>query len=209
MTTWDPWEVAETGFVAEEGQIAVTSDIRLLRRYERAAEAFVPKFRLLAQALETKKVAVFADRIEERVVVIRELSELMRQASPLIAALEREHEELAQAIANGAEHGDLIKEAQALQAYRELLRLSKAVLELEFRISDEDENQFIDWTLDEYLGYEAVIHKRFERLAPESLIEASDFLGTRGLYGVLAYYSDAETTLGRIEDIRYELEGED
>jgi hypothetical protein len=77
--------------------------------------------------------------------------------------------------------------------------------EHEERIRDQDneDERYIDWTLEEFITDEAKIQKKLEARRPVDSLMEDEYLGSRSLNGVLVYY-DAEYLQSRIEEERAE-----
>lgn len=203
--TWDPWENADSSDV-ESAEESIKFDLKMLARYARKASALVEPFRKIGEALETKQILVYADRIEARVEDVGEMTPIIRQAPSLVTAFFDEIEGLCLGIADGSADPELGSELgiKALPTYDRLLALGEQLLKYEFRIAEEDDDQHINWTLEDYVGPEARIYERLQKLEMPALIE-DDYMGARTIYGVLTYY-DAEYIEMRVNELRDERE---
>jgi len=190
----DLWDVSDA-CDAEEALAHVDDDLKFLAKYKRQALPFVAEFEKIADALETKRILLYADRIQQRIDEVTELERLLRGADALVVAFERGFEKLV----SGDRKGN---REQALDALGEkLLERAKLMVEYEERISDQDngEERYIDWTLEDFITDEAKIQRKLEQRRPVDSLMEDDYLGSRSLHGVLVYY-DAEYLQSRIDE---------
>jgi len=200
----NPWDADPTS--AEDAVRAFDDDQRILRSYIKVSGLLAPKFRELSAALETKRLALFADRIRERVDLLLDLSDLIDRARPLAPALEAAYDRVQEEAEEGRPpRAETFRE---LAAFRSLLAVAERMIAIEQTIADEDYRGYIDWTLDEYLGPDAVIYRRLQKVAPRHLWD-SDYTGSRTVFGVLVYYSDPEGEAAYFSEERRSAQDDD
>jgi len=82
---------------------------------------------------------------------------------------------------------------------------AERIEELRAQVMHEDDHGHIDWLLEDYVGSEARVFKRIERLQPgDPSLDAGELQLDLAIYGVLKYHSDPDYIAERIEEARAE-----
>lgn len=191
------WENADPVHV-DDAISQIDDDFKKLARYGKQAEVLVPVFRRLAEALETPKIGVFADRIEEAVRSIQRAIELLKEGKVLCRKFDDEIQRLAAEVAGGRTlRNGMVAEVLEFPIYGDLLRVGRELDQLSKKLYALE----IDWTLEDYLGFEAKIARRIEKVSPGDFENAEAMLES-SIFGILQYYTDADYLEELVEDAK-------
>lgn len=189
----------------DDAEYSSVDDLKEMAKYVKRCAVLVTLYQRIAEALETPKIATLAERIQKRIADVEALAVLIRKAIPLYAQVEKELEAECRAIAAGKpiRHG-LIELVVDLPSARALRGLSREMEVISKGILQEDRREsYLDWNLEEYIGYETRVYKRIESAAPGSF-DNVDVWAERVPYSLLRYFADAEYIQGLIEEYRSE-----
>ncbi len=195
----DGWDQADELYF-DDAESSVDEDLREIGRYIKRCRVLIEPYKKLAEALEAPKLKVYAERIAGRVQDLEQMTELLREGRPLIEPFADAFEELAHNAAKGSR-----SELQSLPLYRRIKQVGEKLEVISDRILKQDEGEYIDWTLDGYIGDEAGIYRRIERVSPGTF-DSVNVLADRIFYGLLKYYSDPDYLQNRIEEIQAEAD---
>lgn len=188
----------------EDADSAIDSlkkSIVVLRRYNRVCSALPAVFRKLAEALETKAIGVQADRIESRLQSILGLTAILSRGVAVTSQFEKEFDQMIEKMAKNMWRGpaNVVEAVQGLPTAVNLYKTGTELEDMAGALVSEDDDSPIEWTLEDYLGSEAKIGQRLEKVAPPVI---ADVISDNPLFNVLKYYSDPDFIETRISDLK-------
>lgn len=197
-TNWyDSAEPADTANI----KVEVRESLKYLKRYITQAKVLPEVFRKLAEALETPKIGEEASHIEQRIEVMTTLAGKVQEIPKLVDLLEKEVDQLIIKLAKEPrfDRVTVIEMVKSLPGYQKLETLAEEIGTLQDQIDTVDSEGDIDWLLESYLGSEAKIAKRIERVAPGSAEELH--VGTIG-YSYIRHITDVDWLRESLENAR-------
>jgi hypothetical protein len=170
-----------------------------LRKYHRVCAVLPPVYRKIADALETKDIFDLATKVEDLCKKVADFGEFVAKNTPAVRRFEKEFDHMVEKMAGDIWFGPkgAIEAVHSLPAARLLYSAGQEFDTLKGALDDSG----IDWSLDDYLGYEAKIYKRLTKVAPEPL---EDVIPENPFYGVLNYYMDPPYIKDRVDELRDE-----
>lgn len=185
-------------------------DLRLVKGYKIKCAYLAGIYRGLVGPLEAPKIAVFADRMDQRVKDLDQLMPMVQAGVALISKAQKEFDQLIEDLADNKPHrGGLIEAVYDLPSIEALLKVAKEANKIQSRLVREDDDYHIDWTLEEYLGPEAGIQRKIEKNGePLRGWFTEGFSGVWTLFGFIKYLVDERYIGDLVESARKEREGE-
>lgn len=155
----------------------INDEIEDLEVYVKAARACIPLYRELGEALETKKILTYADRIEVRIKDLGTIKDRLEDLPKLADAFEREVKPKQPLKA---------KDLRSIPSYTRLSEAVRAIDKLVEKVIQQDEGGFIDWSLDDFISHDVPVVRELADLSPDgNLIEGlvmqevfRDFVGS-------------------------------
>lgn len=181
-------------------------DTRLVKSYKIKCAYLAEIYRGLASPLEAPKIAVFADRMDQRVKDLDQLMLKVQEGMNLVPKARKEFDQLLEDLAGGKPHrGGLIEAVYDLPSIEAILKIAKEANNIQSRLVKEDDDYHIDWTLEEYLGSEAGVQRKIEKNGePLQGWFVDEFSGVWTLFGFIRYLVDPKYIQDSIEGIRAE-----
>lgn len=185
-------------------------DTRLIKGYKAKCAYLAPIYRKLAEPLEAPSLAKYADLIDKRVTEVDQLMALLGDGVKLFKKAQGEFDKLLVSLANGEPHrGGLIEVVYNLPTIVAIMKIASEAGKLHDKLTKEDDDGLVDWTLEEYLGPEAGIQRKIEKNGEPMrgwFAGGSNFVGAGVLYGFVRYFSDPEYIQSNVDEIRAERE---
>jgi hypothetical protein len=201
------WDDADT-IDCDDAENLVTEDVREIRRYIKRCGVLIEPYKKLAEALEAPKLLKFAEHLGERIKDLEQVAELLQKGRPFFKRFGDDFEKMCEELAEGRRtlrHG-LIEEVSDLPVYNQIREQGQTIESITDRIHEQDQSDtpYIDWTLDDYVGSEAGIYRKIQRVSPGAFYEVTNVTAEKIFYGVLKYYTDAEYIDERIQEFKEE-----
>jgi hypothetical protein len=187
----------------EDARDSIKKDTRSAGGYIKKCQYLVSIFRSLVGPLQTPAIGLEADKIEQRVKDTEHLVGLLQEGATAAKKLDKEWEALMKQIVEGTNlsHG-LIEAVQDLPSMIKMYQLAKEAGELQDKLMKEEEDYNIDWSLEGYLGGEAVVYQKIEKANPNSSFFSEVLYGASTLYGVIALYTDLDNIQEWLSNLR-------
>jgi hypothetical protein len=163
---------------------------------------------MLAGPLEAPILDKYADLVTKRLVEIDQLMTLLEEGVKLTKKAQNEFDQLLDDIAHRKLHSSgLVEAVYSLPSIEAIMGIAKKAGVIHDRLTAEDDDSLIDWTLEEYVGSEAGIQGKIEK-AGEPLrgwfAGGSNFSGVGTLYGFVKYLADPAYIQDSVDGIRKE-----
>lgn len=179
---------------------------RLIKGYKAKCAYLVPIYQKLAEPLEAPSLAKYADLITKRVIEVDQLMVLLSDGVKMLKKAQGEFDKLLVNLASDEPHqGGFIERVYGLPTIVAIMKLAKEAGKIHDKLTTEDDDGLIDWTLEEYLGPGAGIQKKIERTGEPMrgwFAGGSDFTGAGILYGFVKYLADPKFIQDNVEQIR-------
>ena len=183
-----------TEYEGEDGESALSAlrdDRRTLRTYTKRCSAIRVVVASLVEPLEAPALRRILKQIDTRIADIEQLQEHLRAALDEVSEFMKETERVVGKLARGelrsGEGARTVLLASPTAAA--LIRRGSAIKHLLDTMQSEDEDEPINWTLEDYVGSETGVYSRLDRLTPDDLV---DVQGNAAVFGLLNYAADAE-----------------
>lgn len=170
---------------------------KLLRKLPAVARAYAAA----AGPLSSPQLKVYADRITQRVKDLVQVGEALSRVQSLCKDLEEDVEKLCKKFGSEGEDEmsmELEGEIEDLSVYKTLLSLAEDTDEVVQRVTAEEDDGHIDWTLDDYLGGESGLYKRLQNANITNPF--NDYDMSTVLYGALQWYKDPDYINDRLAE---------
>ena len=186
-------------------------DTRLVKGYKIKCAYLAGIYRNLAVPLEAPKISIFADRMDQRVQDLDQLMVMVQEGVRLTPKAQGEFEQLLEDLADGKpRRGGLIEAVYDLPSIEAILKIAKEANKIQSRLVREDDDQYIDWILEEYLGSEAGVSRKIEKNGePLRGWFAEGFSGVWALFGFVKYLVDPKYIQDNVDEIRAERDNEE
>jgi hypothetical protein len=185
-------------------------DTRLIKGYKAKCAYLSSVYRTLVSPLESSILVKYADLMDKRVTEVNQLMILLGEGVKLLKRAQGEFEKLMVSLANGEPHrGDLIKMVYDLPTIVAIMKIANEAGKLHDKLTKEDDDGLVDWTLEEYIGSEAGIQRKIEKAGEPMqgwFAGGSNFVGAGALYGFVKYLADPEYIQSNINEIRAKRE---
>lgn len=187
----------------EDARDSVKRDSRAASGYVKKCQYLASIFRTLAGPLQTPDIGVEADKIEQRVKDTEQLVSLLQEGVTVAKKLDKEWETLMKQIVEGAKlpHG-IIEVVQDLPSMIKMYQLAKEAGVLHDKLLKEEEDFSIDWSLEVYLGSEAIVYQKIEKAAQNTSFFSDVLYGASTLYGVISLYTDSDNIQEWLANLR-------
>jgi hypothetical protein len=129
----------------------------------------VPIYQSLVSPLMSPQIGEVASRALQRGADLEALQALLQSASRLIQKVTREWNEAVELRAQGGKVRGWVETVLDLPSVMALQQLNKEAIALQQKVTQEDERSWIDWSLDDYIGFESGIYGRIEKARPADL----------------------------------------
>lgn len=209
----EDWTETSDRYSIEDVRSSTVKILSELRKYAAACKALAEIHKSLAGPLATKKIEVYAQRLEQRAADILKYAGLLKESSDLCTRLDHEFEAFlskwAEEHTEEDEDGNVSlsslppeQSVEKLPSFVHVASLAKEAARIQEKVYDEEEeSDFIDWVLDAYLTSEAGILSRMEKLRPEDFEEViSEGIGL--IYGYLSDITDPDTVETVLDTMR-------
>jgi hypothetical protein len=185
-------------------------DTRLVKGYKAKCSYLAGVYRNIAVPLEAPKIAVFADRMDQRVKDLDQLMVLVQEGVRLTSKAQDEFVQLTEDLAEGKpRRGGLIEAVYDLPSIEAILKISKEANKIQSRLVREDDDYHIDWVLEEYIGSESGVSRKIEKNGdPLRGWFTEGFSGVWTLFGFVKYLVDEKYIQDSVDEIRKERESE-
>lgn len=183
-------------------------DTRRAKSYKLKCAYLAEIYQRLAEPLETPELAVFADRMGQRVKDLDQLMLRVQEGVKLTPKAQKEFEQLLEDLADGKPiRGGYIEAVYDLPSVGAILKIAKEANKIQSRLVTEDDESHIDWILEEYIGSEAGVFRKIEKNG-EPLLGwfTGEFSGVWTLFGFLKYLVDEKYIKDMVDSIRAERE---
>lgn len=185
-------------------------DSKLVRWYKAKCVYLAPIFRSLAAPLEAPALSKYADLMDKRVTEVDQLMTLVGEGVKLTKRAQEEFDQLLEDLADEKpRRGGLIEAVHDLPAIEAIMKVAKEAGNLHDRLTKEDDDTLIDWTLEEYLGPESGIQRKIEKAGEPMrgwFAGGSNFSGAGTLYGFVKYLTDPKYIQDNVDQIRADRE---
>jgi hypothetical protein len=201
----ESWFTATTDQLPlEDAEVYVREDVKLARGYKAKCMYLAQVFRKLAEPLESPQISVFADRIEKRVQEFDQLMALIQSGAKLFKKTQGEFDQLIEDLADNKTHrGGFIEVVYDLPGIESILKIADVARKIQDRFTKEDEEGYIDWLLEGYIGPESGVGKKIEKNGSNLSEWFTDrFSGVYALYGFVKYFIDIDYIQSMVDEIR-------
>lgn len=187
----------------EDARDSVKKDVRSAGGYIKKCQYLASTFRSLSGPLQTPAIGVEADKIDQRIKDTEQIVSLLQEGVIVAKKLDKEWETLMKQIVEGLKlsHG-IIEAVQDLPSMIKMYQLAKEAGVLQDKLMKEEEDYNIDWSLDVYLGSEAIVYQKIEKAAQNNSFFSDALYGASTLYGVIALYLDLDNIQEWLANLR-------
>jgi hypothetical protein len=177
----------------------ISTDFLKIKKYVAKLLDIATIFRSLEGPLKSPQLSKYATRIDGIIGDVEEFSRLSHDCVSLMDDLDREWEALMSRVAKGEKNPqEALQEVPSLQGYRKYLTIAEKAGAIQDKVTSMlESSNYIDWTLEDYLGGGAGIYKELDKKNPGNIFE--DIYGTLNLFGVLVLYTNEEILSNWIE----------
>lgn len=202
----EDWSETGDRYNIDDVHSMLSDDLKALRDYSHKCKTLSDIYKKLAGPLMTPEIGTFAQHLEERVKEVGQIEALLKEAIPGCNKLEKEyHAFVDHWAANEEGMPSMPNSVQHLASFSHVADLAKKAMGIEDKIFEQDEDGYIDWTLEDFIGSGSKVLEVIESKSPDALQDTLSGSGSSVLQGYLADLADESTLESVLDDRRSEL----